>query len=132
MADQQPVSLVVDDDAIILMDACEILKQAGFDCHDAQSGEDALPILDEHGRTITLLFTDVEMPGEVNGFALARYAAERFPEIEIVVCSGRLTPDDGELPPQASFIPKPFSVSVVHDHLREKLPDGKKPDPLKD
>lgn len=71
------------------------------------------------------------MPGETNGFALAHHVAERYPEIAIVVASGRIAPNPGDMPEKATFISKPFSSDVVHDHLRRILPDGKKPEPLK-
>ena len=126
-----PYALVVDDDALVLMNSCDILEEAGFRFYEAGSGDEAKALLEGCGDTITLLFTDVEMPGETNGFALAHHVAERFPEIEIIVASGRVQPEAGDMPDKATFISKPFSAQVVHDHLREKLPDGKKPLPLK-
>lgn len=115
----------------VLMSSCDIIEDAGFRFYEAGSGDEAKTVLKDCGENITLLFTDVEMPGETNGFALAHYVAERWPEIEIVVASGRIEPQPGDMPEKATFISKPFNAQVVHDHLREKLPDGKKPDPLK-
>lgn len=126
-----PYALVVDDDALVLMNSCDIIEEAGFRFYEAGSGDEAKAVLDDCGASITLLFTDVEMPGETNGFILAHYAAERWPEIEIVVASGRIEPQPGDMPDKATFISKPFNAQVIHDHLREKLPDGKQPDPLK-
>lgn len=126
-----PYALVVDDDALVLMNSCDILEEAGFRFYEAASGDEARAPLEDRGDSITLLFTDVEMPGETNGFMLAHYAAERWPEIEIVVASGRIEPQPGDMPDKATFISKPFNAQVIHDHLREKLPDGKQPDPLK-
>ena len=126
-----PYALAVDDDAIIRIDACQILEEAGFRCLDADSGDAAVAILAEKHERIVVLFTDVEMPGSVDGFALARHVAERWPHIEIVVSSGRRTPEPGQMPEKAAFITKPFSAEVVHAELRRLLPDGKKPEPLK-
>lgn len=126
-----PYALAVDDEVIIRMDACGILEDAGFRCLDAGSGDEALEILEAKSERIVVVFTDVEMPGDTNGFRLARIVAERWPHIEIVVSSGRLKPEDGDLPPKAAFISKPFSAEVVHEELRRLLPDGKKPEPLK-
>lgn len=126
-----PYALVVDDDALILMDASEILKDAGFRVFEADDGDQAKLLLADKGAHVTLLFSDVEMPGLTNGFALARHVAERWPEIEIVIASGRLKPADGDMPEKATFIGKPFTQAMIHGHLREKLPDGKKPEPLK-
>lgn len=126
-----PYALAVDDDPIIRMDACAILEEAGFRCLDAETGDDALKVLEQHASAVVVLFTDVEMPGSVNGFALARYVADRWPHIEIVVSSGNVQPKAGEMPAKAAFITKPFSAQVIHEELRRLLPDGKKPDPLK-
>jgi CheY-like chemotaxis protein len=131
MSSTEPFALVVDDDPMILMDACQILEDAGFRCHEAGTGDEAIQVIEQAAESVTLLFTDVEMPGGINGFQLASIVAERWPEIEIVVASGRMKPGPGDMPEKATFIGKPFSAQLVHDHLREKLPDGKKPEPLK-
>ncbi|WP_235518099.1 hypothetical protein [Sphingomonas sp. Leaf208] len=78
-----------------------------------------------------LLFSDVDMPGETNGFALARHVAENWPAIEIVIASGHVLPKPGEMPEKATFISKPFNKQMVHGHLRNMLPDSKLPEPLK-
>jgi CheY-like chemotaxis protein len=122
-----PFALVVDDDALILMHACDILEEAGFRFYEASDGDGAMRLLEEHAQNVILLFTDVEMPGSLNGFALAQIVNERWPDIEIVVASGRLLPGPGDMPERATFISKPFSRNTVHDHLRSTLPDGKKP-----
>ncbi|MCW2363536.1 MULTISPECIES: response regulator [Sphingobium] len=124
-------ALVVDDDALILMHACNILEDAGFRCFDASDGQAAVKLLAGHSASIILLFSDIEMPGGIDGFALARHVAEHWPHIEIVIASGRITPAPGDMPDRATFVSKPFSTQMVHDHLRATLPDGKKPEPLR-
>ena len=126
-----PFALVVDDDPIILMDASGILEDAGFRTHEADNGDAAIVMLPEYAHTITLLFSDVEMPGDTDGFALARHVAELYPWIEIVIASGRVKPEDGDMPEKATFLGKPFSAPMVHQHLRNTLPAGKKPEPLR-
>lgn len=71
-----PYALVVEDDALILMHACDILEKAGFRFYEAGTGDNAKILLADHARSVTLLFSDVEMPGDTNGFALARHVAE--------------------------------------------------------
>lgn len=126
-----PYALVVDDDPIIIMDTTGILEDAGFRVFDAMSGDEAKGVLAEHWESIALLFSDVDMPGGTNGFELARHVALLWPEIEIVIASGHVLPEAGEMPEKATFISKPFNQAMVHDHLREILPDNKKPEPLK-
>lgn len=127
----KPYALVVDDDPLVLMNVCDIIEDAGFRFYQAGSGDEARCLLEDSARDITLLLTDVEMPGTTNGFALAHHVAQRWLDIEIVIASGRIDPGPGDMPEKATFISKPFSAQVVHDHLREALPDGKKPEPLK-
>jgi CheY-like chemotaxis protein len=131
MSSAKPYALVVDDNAIVLMDACDILERAGFDCFDEADGDAAWKILEQHADAIMLLFSDVEMPGSMNGFDLARKVAATYPEIEVVLASGRLSPSDNDLPGRTTFIGKPFSADIVHDHLRTKLSDEKMPPLLK-
>lgn len=126
-----PYALVVDDDALILLHASSILEKAGFRFYEAMNGDDAKGLLEQHAESVTLLFSDVEMPGSLNGFGLARLVAQEWPHIEIVIASGNREPQPGDMPDKATFIPKPFSEQMVLEHLAEKLPDGKKPEPLK-
>ncbi len=126
-----PYALVVDDDHMVRMLACDILEDAGFRTLDAGTGDAAVGILQAHADEIVLLFSDVEMPGRLDGFALARETARTWPQISIVVASGRRAPEPGDMPEHACFIPKPFSAEMIYEHLREILPDGRKPEPLR-
>ena len=126
-----PFALAVEDDPFVQMEIVEILQEAGFRCHSADDGDAAKEMLPLFAESITLLFSDVEMPGATNGFDLARHVAEHYPWIEIVIASGRRKPSEGDMPAKATFLAKPFSAQLVHNHLREILPDGKKPEPLK-
>lgn len=126
-----PYALVVDDDPLILLHACEILEEAGFRFYEAGTGDEAICILNDHADSVILLFSDVQMPGKTDGFALARRVGETWPHIEIVIASGRLRPQPGQMPDKATFISKPFNNQMVLSHLRDTLPDGKKPEPLR-
>ena len=129
--DLRPYALVVDDDELLRMDVAEMLENAGFRTMEAESGDAAIAVLEQHHLDIAVLFSDVEMPGSRNGFALAREAAVRWPYVAIVIASGRLKPADGDMPRGARFIGKPFSAETVHNHLKEILPDDRKPEPLR-
>ncbi|MGH1571699.1 response regulator [Methylobacterium sp. P31] len=126
-----PYALVVDDDGLIRMDAMDILEEAGFRTFEASDGDAAMALLTQQHAVIVLLFTDVQMPGSRNGFAVARETARRWPHIAIVVASGQVQPGPDDMPAGARFIGKPFTAEMGHDHLKEILPDGQKPEPLR-
>lgn len=127
-----PYAIVADDDALIRMDATDILEDAGFRTHEACTVEDVIKLLEAAAESVQLLFSDVRMPpSERNGFDLAREVDKRWPHIQILIASGEAKPQGGDLPERARFINKPFSADVVHNHLDEILPDGQKPEPLK-
>jgi FixJ family two-component response regulator len=128
--DGRPFALVVDDDVLILMDASDILHEAGFRALEAHSFDAAETLLVEYADEIVLLFTDVQMPGR-DGFELARMTAERWPDIGILIASGLADPSDGFLPDGAVFVRKPFHSDLIFEHLQMLLPDGKLPEPLK-
>jgi CheY-like chemotaxis protein len=129
--DTAPHALVVDDDALIRTDAADIIEEASFRPLEAYDVDSAIVVLDTSADDIQLLFTDVQMPGSLDGFALARECAERWPYDKILVASGQAKPGQDDLPEGAVFIGKPFSSKVVHMRLVELLPDGQKPEPLK-
>jgi len=126
-----PYALVVEDDPIIMMETTYILEDAGFRVHESFNGDEAVTHLAEHWESTVLLFSDVDMPGTLNGFALARHVAENWPQIEIVIASGHASPAAGDMPEKATFITKPFNQRMVREHLAEMLPDDKKPEPLR-
>lgn len=127
-----PYALVDDDDGLIRMDAMDILQEAGFRTFEASDGDKAIALLAREHTLIFLVFTDVQMPGSRDGFAVARETAQRWPHIAIVVASGQAHPGPGDMPEGARFIGKPFTAELVQDHLKEILPDGRKPAPLRD
>ena len=124
-------ALVVDDDAMIRLNAADMLEEAGFATVEAASADEALEFLQDHHQAFMLLFTDVHMPGSRDGFALARETARHWPHISIVVASGRAQPGPRDLPENARFVSKPFSAEVVRRHLRRVLPDDKLPKTLR-
>jgi CheY-like chemotaxis protein len=126
-----PYALAVDDDPIILMHVTGMLEDGGFRIYEADDGDAAIALLRNYAHRITLLFSDVDMPGETNGFALAHHVAKNYPWIEIVIGSGHLRPQAGDLPEKATFVSKPFSTQMIYRHLRNTLPHGKQPDRLK-
>lgn len=130
-ADYTPYALVADDDPLIRLDASDILQDAGFRVHEASGVDEALAILERAGAAIQLLFTDVQMPpSQLDGFHLARKCAIGWPHIKIMVASGQVEPETGEMPNGAVFVKKPFSADVVYERLQALLPDGQRPEQL--
>lgn len=125
------LAVVVDDNPIVLMNACQIIEDAGFDCQNARTGDEAWDMIHTSQLPVTLLFSDIDMPGSMSGLDLARRVSAAYPGIEVVLASGMTAPGTDELPGNTTFISKPFSAAVVHDHLRAKLPASKTPGPLR-
>lgn len=112
------VALVAEDEFLLRMEAADTLSDAGFTVLEVATADAALRFLEEKDG-VDLLFTDVNMPGDLNGFDLAREVAARWPEITIIVCSGAMKPEPGDLPPGARFLDKPYSPSLVQRVVRE-------------
>ena len=104
------VVLVVEDEGFIRMLAADILQDEGFTVLEVATADEAWPILESRGD-IGVLFTDVNMPGSMDGLALAERVAERWPRIRLVVTSGRQGLSNDELPDHGQFIQKPYHQS---------------------
>jgi CheY-like chemotaxis protein len=107
-----PVILVVDDEALLRMLAIEHFEEAGYEVIEAEDGASALMAL-EARPDIQALFTDVQMPGRPDGFALARTVRETSPGCAIVVVSGRAAPHDDDLAEGVRFVTKPYWGSEI-------------------
>lgn len=99
--------LIVEDEPIVRFCAAELLSDQGFEVVEAAAADHALEIL-ERRSDVAILFTDIEMPGSLDGSALALLVGRRWPSIRIVVTSGRVRPRPDDLPPPALFLPKPY------------------------
>jgi CheY-like chemotaxis protein len=106
------VVLVVEDQALIRMGAVDMVKSAGFEAVEAGNADEAIAIL-EAQPDIHLVFTDISMPGSMDGLRLANYIRNRWPPILLILASGRVSIDDETLPVGARFFSKPYSEAVV-------------------
>jgi CheY-like chemotaxis protein len=107
-----PVVLVVDDEPLIRLYAVDVLTDAGFETLEAADAEEAMTLLAEHAA-ITVLFTDINMPGPYNGLELARRVHERRPDVQLIITSGKERPDRSAIPDDGIFLSKPYQGSVV-------------------
>ena len=104
--------LVVEDEPLLRMFNADMLIDAGFDVLEAADAVEALHLL-ETNDDIRVVFTDVEMPGALDGFALAQRIEAQWPEIGVLVTSGRRYPNEVFTAAQRCFVPKPFRVAQV-------------------
>jgi len=106
--------LIVEDEHLIRLDTASSLESLGFVVYEAANAADAVRCLELHGE-IRLIFTDVNMPGSMDGVALAHYVRGRWPPMKIIVTSGYVKIRDGDLPPGTLFIEKPYySKNIAH------------------
>jgi CheY-like chemotaxis protein len=104
--------LVVEDDAMVRAMAVDALEEEGFEVLEAPSADDAATLLEARGD-IGVVFTDITMPGTLNGFDLARLIRSTYPHVHVVVSSGALPPGFSGEAPDAHFVPKPYCMTDV-------------------
>jgi CheY-like chemotaxis protein len=103
--------LVVEDEPLVRMLAVDVVEEAGFEAIEASDADEALELLCKV-PDIRLLFTDIDMPGSMDGLRLAAAVRDRWPPVHIIVVSGKQRPTPDELP-DGIFFPKPYDVANV-------------------
>src|SRR4051794_3459836 len=104
--------LLVDDDDLVRMFGVDILEEAGFRVIEADSADTALRTLEAQVKAVSVLVTDVHMPGSMDGHELARVVHERWPGIKIVITSGRAQIPPRDIPDHGRFLPKPWRLAA--------------------
>ena len=117
-ATSRPVVLIVEDDTLLRMHAAEMIEEAGFSVLEASNADEAIKLL-ETRLDIAVMFTDIDMPGSMNGLKLAHAVANRWPPIRIVTTSGHFQMRDGDLPAGGLFIAKPYLSHQILSTLRD-------------
>jgi len=112
-----PNVLIVEDEMVLRMRAVDIVEDAGFRSVEAVNADQAISIL-ESRSDISLLFTDIQMPGSMDGLKLAHAVHDRWPAIKIILVSGQVKPSDAERPADSRFFGKPLSVERMIGELQ--------------
>lgn len=114
-----PKIMIVDDEPLIRVYACQVIEDAGYAAIEAANAEQAMQLLAHEG--VAVVVTDVEMPGSMDGLELARSVKGRWPTIAVVVMSGRQLPMPSDLPAGTRFLSKPFSEQRLVDVVAEAI-----------
>jgi CheY-like chemotaxis protein len=120
MAQQGITVVVVEDETLVRMDIAMSLENEGFIVLEASNADEAIAILDAH-NDVRLMFTDVDMPGSIDGLKLAEAVRDRWPPIKIIVASGHRHLSDELLPVEGRFFSKPYDHTRVIMTMREML-----------
>jgi DNA-binding response OmpR family regulator len=112
--------LVVEDETLIRLWVADLLAENGFFVLEAKDADAALKLL-ESRPDVRLLFTDVQMPGSLNGIELAREVHARWPHVLLVITSGRERPMRSEIPDDGRFVAKPYSAQELLGQVNDLL-----------
>ena len=115
--------LVVEDDETLRMCAANVVADAGFTAIEAANADEAVAIL-ESRSDIALLFTDVQMPGSMDGLRLARTVHDRWPAIKIILASGRVELSERDRPVNSRYFQKPFAMKQMIEGLQDMIRSG--------
>jgi CheY-like chemotaxis protein len=116
------VVVIVEDEPLIRMVLVEALLEDGFDVIEATHAREAIRILEEEAVRAHALFTDVHMPGDLDGIGLVHHARLHWPWLSLLVTSGRAYPKANAMPQGTRFISKPYELGHVIRNIREMHP----------
>jgi CheY-like chemotaxis protein len=115
---KKAVVLIVEDEPLVRVGAVRMIEDAGFEVIEAANADEAIRIL-EIRRDIGVVFTDVQMPGSMDGLKLAHAVRDRWPPIKIIVTSGHVMPTEQNIPEGARFFAKPYNKEQISGALQE-------------
>jgi two-component system, response regulator PdtaR len=117
---KRPVVLIVEDEFLVRTGTRDAVETAGFDVLEAGDADEAIAILAVR-NDVSLIFTDVHMPGSMDGLKLAHFVRDRWPPVKIVATSARVRITASDLPEGGRFLPKPYSAGEITATLRELI-----------
>ena len=115
-----PTILVAEDNALLRLDASEILEQHGYTVVEAANAEEAIHLMEKR-KDIRLLFTDIQMPPGCDGLELAREVHKRWPKVLLVITSGQVRPTRAEIADDGRFIRKPYLAKELLAQVDEVI-----------
>ena len=115
---RRPVVLIVEGEFLSRMSAAEMISEAGFDVVEVENADQAIAVL--HKRSdIKIVFTDIRLPGSMDGLKFARYVRAKWPPIKIIATSAHFDVRQDDLPDGGVFLPKPYASNRIINTLRE-------------
>ncbi len=126
---REPVVLLVEDEFLILTTLADHLRECGFSVLEVRSADEAINILSSD-RTVDLVFSDIEMPGQLDGLGLARWMQANRPDVPLLLTSGQANRVQvaRDLCDEKSFLIKPYTFENVIRHFEGKIRIRRDPD----
>ena len=121
--ERAPTILVVEDEPLIRMAVSDFLQDCGFKILEAGNAQEALEMIQSDQSQIDLVFSDVRMPGEIDGFGLSKWIRENRPDLPVILVSGDTKKSDvaHELCTEEPFLRKPYDLQMVVAHIRQYI-----------
>jgi DNA-binding NtrC family response regulator len=118
----QETILVVEDDVLVRMPIAQYLRECGYKVIEAVSADEAMTVLLHRDTLVDVVFSDIEMPGSIDGFGLASWIRKHRPGVDVILAGtiSRVVDSAKELC-EAGSVPKPYEAQAVHDHIRRLL-----------
>jgi len=120
MKNGKPVVLIVEDSPMIRMGAIDLVLSAGYEALEARDADEAIRIL-ELRTDIDIVFTDVQMPGTMDGIKLSHYIRDRWPPVKLIVASGAAILEESMLPAGSRFFSKPYDELTITEAMAHLL-----------
>lgn len=107
----------MEDEPLLRLHAVSLIEDAGFEVVAAASAEEAIALL-EHRGDISIVFTDIDLPGGMDGLRLAAAIRDRWPPVELILTSGHIKVDAADLPARGHFFSKPYDANQLIQTLK--------------